>query len=115
MHNKTKLPIALLNRRVTVAIHKAEQLEMDCRTAFAAVSRLEAELAELIPITKPEGRIARRVALHTCKKAGEPARRVIELWCKYYNESIKAGIQELWIKELIDSREPQIDILKFNL
>ena len=67
-----------LHSRVTAAIWRAEQLEdKDTRAAslaWAKVSSLEEKLAEVLPPSQPEGRIARRGAVRAALKAGDPAR-----------------------------------------
>jgi hypothetical protein len=63
----------LLNTLVTGAIWRAEQLEEhgvgSAPLAWAEVSSLEEELAKAIPVTQPEGRIARRGAVRAALKA----------------------------------------------
>lgn len=69
-----------LNSRVSAAIWRAEHLEArETRTAshaWAEVSKLEEELAKALPVSEPEGRIARRGAVRAALKAGEHARAV---------------------------------------
>lgn len=67
-----------LNTLVSGAIWRAEQLESrgirSAAQAWAEVSSLEEELAKALPLTEPEGRIARRGAVRAALKAGEYAR-----------------------------------------
>jgi hypothetical protein len=92
MNKKTKSAVDQLNTKVTAAIWKAEQLEAGGRAAFLEVSRLEERLAKLLPITKAEGRIARRGALTAALKAQEKS-RYGKLCAQYINEADKAGIK----------------------
>ncbi|MGA2145281.1 MAG: hypothetical protein ABSH49_09985 [Bryobacteraceae bacterium] len=67
-----------LNSLVTGAIWRAEQLEAhnikSAPQAWAEVSSLEEELAKVLPVSGPEGRIARRGAVRAALKAGDYAR-----------------------------------------
>lgn len=67
-----------LHSLVTAAIWRAEQLEehgvSSAPLAWAEVSLLEEELAKAIPISQPEGRIARRGAVRAALKARKYAR-----------------------------------------
>jgi hypothetical protein len=67
-----------LNALVTSAIWRAEQLDEhsvgSARLAWAEVSMLEEELAGLLPLSEPEGRIARRGAVRAALKAGDYGR-----------------------------------------
>lgn len=71
------MDVDVLNTLVTGAIWRAEQLEeRDLRStaAWKEVSALEDELATALPVSDPEGRIARRGAVHAALKAGDYAR-----------------------------------------
>ncbi len=67
-----------LNSLVTSAIWRAEQLEelgaSTVSLAWAEVSVLEEELASMIPVTQPEGRIARRGAVRAALKSRDYSR-----------------------------------------
>jgi hypothetical protein len=66
-----------LNALVTGAIWRAEQLEvhgLPSVRAWAEVSSIEEKLAEVLPVTEPEGRIARRGAVRAALKASDYAR-----------------------------------------
>jgi ParB-like chromosome segregation protein Spo0J len=67
-----------LHSLVTAAIWRAEQLEehgvSSSPLAWAEVSSLAEELANAIPISQPEGRIARRGAVRAALKAHNYAR-----------------------------------------
>ena len=66
-----------LNTLVTGAIWRAEQLEargISPAQAWAEVSSLEEELAKALPVSGPEGRIARRGAVRAALKAGDYVR-----------------------------------------
>jgi len=62
---------------VTAAIWRAEQLEehgdSSAPTVWAEVASLEEELAAVLPVSQPEGRIARRGAVRAALKAGNYA------------------------------------------
>lgn len=64
-----------LHKLVTGAIWRAEQLEdqgiISAPLAWAEVSSLEEELAAVLPVVQPEGRIARRGAVRAALKAGD--------------------------------------------
>jgi hypothetical protein len=68
----------LLNTLVTGAIWRAEQLEEhgvgSAPLAWAEVSSLEEKLANDLPASQPEGRIARRGAVRAALKARDFAR-----------------------------------------
>src|SRR5437763_16825992 len=67
-----------LHSLVTGAIWRAEQLEEQRKEgaslAWAEVSSLEEQLATALPVTLPEGRIARRGAVRAALKARDLAR-----------------------------------------
>jgi hypothetical protein len=67
-----------LNTLVSGAIWRAEQLESHgirpASQAWAEVSSLEEELAKALPVSDPEGRIARRGSVRAALKAGDYAR-----------------------------------------
>lgn len=66
-----------LNTLVTAAIWRAEQLEalgLPSSSAWAEVSSFEENLANALPVTEREGRIARRGAVHAALKAGDYGR-----------------------------------------
>lgn len=67
-----------LNTLVSGAIWRAEQLEEhgigSASQAWLEVSRLEEELARALPVSQPEGRIARRGAVRAALKARDYAR-----------------------------------------
>ncbi|HYX26304.1 MAG TPA: hypothetical protein VFC23_19275 [Thermoanaerobaculia bacterium] len=67
-----------LNVRVTAAIRRAEQLDEHLANsallAWAEVSLIEEELARALPVSQPEGRIARRGAVRAALKAQDHAR-----------------------------------------
>jgi len=67
-----------LHSLVTSAIWRAEQLEehgvSSALLAWAEVSSLEEELAAALPVSQPEGRIARRGAVRAALKARDFAR-----------------------------------------
>jgi hypothetical protein len=64
-----------LHSRVSGAIWRAEQAEEhgpgDAADEWADVSSLEEKLASVIPVSAPEGRIARRGAVLAALKAGD--------------------------------------------
>ena len=64
-----------LNTLVSSAIWRAEQLEdrgiRSASQAWSEVSTLEGELAKAIPVSEPEGRIARRGSVRAALKAGD--------------------------------------------
>ncbi len=72
------MDIHILNKLVTSSIWRAEQLEdLGLETASSAwleVSKLEEELAKIIPAEQAEGRIARRGAVRAALKANDIAR-----------------------------------------
>ena len=72
------MDIDILNTLVTSAIWRAEQLdELGLETSSSAwkeVSELEEELARIMPAKEPEGRIARRGAVHAALKAEDHVR-----------------------------------------
>ena len=67
-----------LHSLVTSAIWRAEQLEehgvSSAPLAWAEVASLEEELATVLPVSQPEGRIARRGAVRAALKARDYAR-----------------------------------------
>jgi hypothetical protein len=67
-----------LNTLVSGAIWRAERLEIhgipSASQAWTEVSSLEEELAKALPVSDPEGRIARRGAVRAALKAGDYAR-----------------------------------------
>jgi hypothetical protein len=67
-----------LHTLVTAAIWRAEQLEelgvSSAPRAWEEVSSLEEELAAILPVAQPEGRIARRGAVRAALKARDHAR-----------------------------------------
>ena len=67
-----------LHSLVSGAIWRAEQLEArrmaSAPAAWAEVSSLEEQLASALPVSQPEGRIARRGAVRAALKAREHAR-----------------------------------------
>lgn len=67
-----------LHELVSGAIWRAEQLEEhrihSAALAWAEVSALEEELAVVLPVSSPEGRIARRGAVRAALKARDYAR-----------------------------------------
>jgi hypothetical protein len=70
--------VETLHVLVTSAIWRAEQLdEMRVSTAplaWGEVSTLEEQLAAALPVSEPEGRIARRGAVRAALKADDPGR-----------------------------------------
>jgi hypothetical protein len=78
-----------LNALVSGAIWRAEQLDaLGLETAASAwleVSRFEEELSKALPVSDPEGRIARRGAVRAAVKANLPA-RAKELVASYLAE-----------------------------
>jgi hypothetical protein len=65
-----------LNTLVTEAIWRAEELEAGdiARQAWNEVSSLEEKLANALPASEPQGRIARRGAVQSALKAGDDVR-----------------------------------------
>jgi hypothetical protein len=67
-----------LHSRVSGAILRAERAEErgpgDAASEWADVSSLEEELAGVIPVSAPEGRVARRGAVRAALKAGDHER-----------------------------------------
>lgn len=67
-----------LNSLVSSAVWRAEQLEVYgmrfASQAWAEVSSLEEELAKVLPVADPEGRIARRGSVRAALKAGDYGR-----------------------------------------
>jgi hypothetical protein len=67
----------ILNSLVSGAIWRAEQIEarnLRAEQAWAEVSAFEEELAQVVPASSSEGRIARRGAVRAALKAGDYAR-----------------------------------------
>ena len=91
-----------LNTLVSGAIWRAEQLEargIGALPAWAEVSSLEEELAKALPLTEPEGRIARRGAVRAALKARDYA-RAYSLAGSYFAEeaapkSLKAALRDM--------------------
>jgi hypothetical protein len=67
-----------LHSLVTAAIWRAEQLDelglSSAPLAWGEVSSLEEKLAAILPVSQPEGRIARRGAVRAALKARDYAR-----------------------------------------
>ena len=77
-----------LNTLVSGAIWRAEQLGelgLEVERAWLEVSRLEEELAKIIPAIEGEGRIARRGAVRAALKAGD-FMRATDLFEQYVAE-----------------------------
>jgi len=97
------MEIDILHSLVTGAIWRAEQLDdrgvASAAQAWAEVSVLEEKLADAIPATDPEGRIARRGAVRAALKAGDYARgqSLTELYRsdKTAPKALKTALQEL--------------------
>lgn len=72
------MEIDILHSLVTGAIWRAEHLEdrgiVSAAQAWAEVSALESKLADALPVTEPEGRVARRGAVRAALKARDYAR-----------------------------------------
>lgn len=71
------MDVDTLHTLVSSAIWRAEQLDesrVRSANAWAEVSQLEEELANALPVSEPEGRIARRGAVRAALKAEEYAR-----------------------------------------
>lgn len=92
-----------LHTLVTGAIWRAEQLEdqgtSSAPLAWAEVSSREEELANALPVSQPEGRIARRGAVLAALKARDHA-RAHALAERYLAEkgtpkSLRAALQEM--------------------
>jgi hypothetical protein len=88
---------------VTGAIWRAEQLEdhkvSSAPLAWAEVSKLEEELATALPVSQPEGRIARRGAVRAALKARDYG-RAQALAQRYLAEkeapkSLRAALREI--------------------
>jgi hypothetical protein len=91
-----------LNTLVTEAIWRAEELDADdiaARQAWAEVSSIEEKLANALPASEPQGRIARRGAVQAALKAGDDV-RAHALAARYLAdeaapESLKAALREI--------------------
>jgi hypothetical protein len=94
------MDIDTLYPRVTEAIRRAEALEdlkaPDARRAFAEVSRLEEQIASLLPQFEYEGVIARRGAVRAAIKAHEFG-RARELATRFESED---GVDEALAADL---------------
>ncbi len=94
-----------LNSLVTSAIWRAEQLDdlgvSTARLAWAEVSVLEEELASVIPVSQPEGRIARRGAVRAALKSSDYSR--VDTLIRRYSEEdgVPAALQTA-IGEMLD-------------
>jgi hypothetical protein len=86
-----------LNSLVSGAIWRAEQLEArgisPSSQAWAEVSSLEGELAKMLPVSAPEGRIARRGAVRAALKAGDYARAYAMTDCYSSEESVPESLK----------------------
>ena len=91
-----------LNTLVSAAIWRAEQLEahgINAGQAWVEVSSLEGALAKALPISEPEGRIARRGAVRAALKARDYGRA--DMLAEGYMaeevapESLKASLLEM--------------------
>lgn len=74
-------PLADLYGRVTEAILRAESLDADGRArdavlAYQEVSRLEEEIAALLPAADPEGALARQGVVTAALDAGDVTRAI---------------------------------------
>ena len=103
MHPRPAMNSDSLHSFVTAAIWRAEQLEArrigSAPLAWAEVSSLEEELATALPVSQPEGRIARRGAVRAALKARDSA-RARALAERYLTEkeapkSLRAAIREM--------------------
>ena len=92
-----------LHTLVTAAIWRAEQIEEhgigSAPQAWEEVSAFEEDLAAAIPVSQPEGRIARRGAVRAALKARN-FERALELTYRYLAEpgapeSLRAAIREI--------------------
>ena len=91
-----------LNTLVTEAIWRAEELEagdIAARQAWAEVSSIEEKLANALPASEPQGRIARRGAVQAALKAGDDV-RAHALAASYLAdeaapESLRAALREI--------------------
>jgi len=71
------MAVDTLHTLVSSAIWRAEQLDeldIDSPSAWFEVSKLEEELANVLPVSEAEGRIARRGAIRAALKAGDHVR-----------------------------------------
>lgn len=100
-----------LNTLVTSAIWRAEQLEeRGINGAFLAweeVSSLEDELAKTIEGSQPEGRIARRGAVHAALKAGNYA-RARELATSYAADESSSGTLKATLKKILSEYDRKL-------
>lgn len=82
--------VETLNVLVSGAIWRAEQLDElgldSAASAWSEVSKLEEEIAKLVPAKEAEGRIARRGAVRAALKANDHA-RARELADRYATEN----------------------------
>ena len=77
LRNGRSVETDTLNSLVSGAIWRAEQLEahqIRASQAWAEVSSLEEELAKVLAVSEPEGRIARRGAVRAALKAADYTR-----------------------------------------
>lgn len=88
-----------LNRQVTGAIEFVDRLtdktSPGARQVYAKISRIEDEIAQLVPASEVEGAIARRGAVRAAMDAGDE-RRAIGLAVTYARD----GASETLIREL---------------
>ncbi len=88
-----------LNQEVTGAIYFVDQLtdreSAGARAVYARISRLEEEIATLVPASKVEGAFARRGAVRAAMDAGDE-RRATDLAATY----VRDGASETLAQEL---------------
>jgi len=105
------MDVDALNALVTGAIWRAEQMdELGVETAvpaWAEVSRLEEELAKVLPFKDAEGRIARRGAVRAALKARDHA-RAQDLAQRY---TVEAGTPRSLRTELRDMLKAEAEVL----
>lgn len=105
-----------LHSLVTAAIWRAEQLDeleiSSAPLAWTEVSSLEERLAEILPASQPEGRIARRGAVRAALKAGDYSRAeaLAQRYLAEENspESLKVAISQI-LEE--DASRPRTKVL----
>lgn len=91
-----------LNQHVSEAINAAERMtdqsSVEAKESYLKVSRLEEQIAELVPASDVQGAIARRGAVRAAMNAGDE-RRAIGLAATYArtgaDETLARELQEL--------------------
>jgi hypothetical protein len=122
--------LAELYARVTDAIHRSEELSAqgrarDATIAYLEVSRLEEQIAELLPADDPEGALARQGVVTAALDAGDVTRAIER--ARFYvraeglSPAFKAEIDALrreaehTLRELQGGDEPQVAPVRFTI